>query len=117
MYYVATRNRRQPDKYTLHLKQLHFSKVVIQIIIRQHQETMGFFSKSYMLSLTEDKTLYGELSIIHIQHPHWITVNTSGTHYDPNYKGGTNHKYNEPIMDPTGNMLNHQFHNKQESCP
>ena len=41
MYCVATRNRHHHAKYTRHLQQLHFSKVVIQRKIRQYQGMMG----------------------------------------------------------------------------
>ena len=40
MYCVATRNRNHHDKYTRHLQQLHFSKVLIQRNIRQYQGMM-----------------------------------------------------------------------------
>ena len=43
MYCVATRNWPYHSKYTRHLQNLHSSKVVIQIRIRQHQEKMGDF--------------------------------------------------------------------------
>ena len=41
MYCVATINRHHHAKYTRHLQQLHFSKVVIQRKIRQHVGMMG----------------------------------------------------------------------------
>ena len=41
MYCVTARNRFHHNKYTIHLHQLHLFKVVIQIKIRQHEETMG----------------------------------------------------------------------------
>ena len=34
---VATRNQHHHAKYTRHLQQLHFSKVLIQIKLRQQQ--------------------------------------------------------------------------------
>ena len=41
MYCVVTRNRHHHANYTLHLQQLHYSKVVIQRKIRQHRGMIG----------------------------------------------------------------------------
>ena len=41
MYCVATGNWHHHSKYARHLQQLDFSKLVIQIKIRQHQGMIG----------------------------------------------------------------------------
>ena len=90
MYCIATRNWHHHAKYTRHLQQLHYSKVALQRKIRKTREWWKILSKSYMLSLPGDRTLWGKSPIINIQHPHWDTVTTSGPHHEPNHKGGTN---------------------------
>ena len=66
--------------------------------------------RSNMLSMPGNMKLCGKLPIINSLHSHWITVTIGGTHHDPNHKGDTNHQYNYPKMDPSGNMLNHNLH-------
>ena len=42
-----------------------------------------------MIFLPGDSTLCGKFPIINSQHPHWITVTTSGNHHDPTTKEET----------------------------
>ena len=58
MYCVATRNRNHQANYMRHLQQLHFSKVVIQRKIRQHQGMMGYpFHKLHAIASRRQEIL------------------------------------------------------------
>ena len=74
-------------------------------------------SRSHMLYLPSNMTIYRKFPVINSQHPHWITFTTGGTQNDPNYKGCTNYQYSYPKLDFFGHILNHQFHQKQKSFP
>ena len=90
MYCAATIKRHYHTKYTHHLQQLHLSKVVIERKLDNISKLWEILSRSYILSMTGDGKLCGKLPIINSQRPHWNTINTGGTHHDPNHKGGTN---------------------------
>ena len=77
------------------------------------RELLEIIYRSQMLLLSGNRKLCGKLTIIRIQHLHWIIITTGWNHHDPNHEGCANHQHNQPKLDPFGHMINHHIYQEQ----